>query len=274
MTTLFHEDEDERPDREVTLGIGSLLSIFFGVVLVCGIFFGFGYSMGRRNVQAGPVARTAKPSPTSPSVANDEAAANETATPDTAVKGEPHDSAIASKDGAPKESTPKESAPKESAPAVSESGKASTKEARKSAPASAESAGDDSAAAADKPARPAHPANAVPPATLAAVPVTHRPAPPGKPRAGIGASGPPPAAPVDEPPAPGRPMMVQIAAVSRQEDAEVLAGALRKRGFAPQVKSGSADKFFHVQVGPFSDKQQAESMKQHLLADGYNAILK
>ena len=68
--------------------------------------------------------------------------------------------------------------------------------------------------------------------------------------------------------------MVQIAAVSRQEDAEVLAGALRKRGFAPQVKSGTADKFFHVQVGPFADKAQAESMKQHLLADGYNAILK
>lgn len=68
--------------------------------------------------------------------------------------------------------------------------------------------------------------------------------------------------------------MVQIAAVSRQEDAEVLAGALRKRGFSPQVHSGTTDKFFHVQVGPFSDKDQAEAMKQHLLADGYNAILK
>jgi cell division septation protein DedD len=68
--------------------------------------------------------------------------------------------------------------------------------------------------------------------------------------------------------------MVQIAAVSRQEDAEVLAGALRKRGFSPQVHGGTADKFFHVQVGPFSDKSEAETIKQHLLADGYNAIVK
>jgi hypothetical protein len=27
-------------------------------------------------------------------------------------------------------------------------------------------------------------------------------------------------------------------------------------------------------VGPFTDKTQAETIKQHLLADGYNAIMK
>ncbi len=68
--------------------------------------------------------------------------------------------------------------------------------------------------------------------------------------------------------------MVQIAAISRQEDAEVLAGALRKHGFNPSVRPGTTDKLFHVQVGPFTDKAQAESIKQHLLADGYNAIMK
>ncbi len=51
MNSLFDEDDREEPksDADLTLGIGSLLSIFFGVVLICGIFFGFGYSMGRRN---------------------------------------------------------------------------------------------------------------------------------------------------------------------------------------------------------------------------------
>ena len=68
--------------------------------------------------------------------------------------------------------------------------------------------------------------------------------------------------------------MVQIAAISRQEDAEVLAGALRKRGFSPSVHPGAGDKLYHVQVGPFTDKAQAEAMKQRLLADGYNAIMK
>jgi cell division septation protein DedD len=81
-------------------------------------------------------------------------------------------------------------------------------------------------------------------------------------------------APGDSPIVPGQPIMVQIAAVSRQEDAEVLAGALRKRGFTPTVRPGTGDKFFHVQVGPFTDKTQADAVKQHLLSDGYNAIVR
>ena len=32
---------------EITLSTASLLGIFFGLVLICGVFFGFGYSMGR-----------------------------------------------------------------------------------------------------------------------------------------------------------------------------------------------------------------------------------
>src|SRR5882757_4695563 len=54
MKSLFEENDREEPnaDADLTLGIGSLLSIFFGVVLICGIFFGFGYSMGRRNARA------------------------------------------------------------------------------------------------------------------------------------------------------------------------------------------------------------------------------
>ena len=256
MTTLFHEDEDQ-PDKEVTLGMGSLLSIFFGVVLVCGIFFGFGYSMGRRNVQSSAVA-TAVKKPAAPAAATDEVPTT-TSTIASEAKPEPHDAAPA---------------PREAAAPAPDEPKAVAKLAKKS-DATATDSNQGPAPAAEKQAKPIHAAAAPPaPATLAAVPFAHRPTLPGKPHAGIGATGPPPAAPVDELPLPGHPVMVQIAAVSRQEDAEVLAGALRKRGFSPQVKSGTTDKFFHVQVGPFADKEQAEAMKQHLLADGYNAILK
>ena len=34
-------------DTEIALGTRSLLAIFFGLVLVCAIFFGLGYSVGR-----------------------------------------------------------------------------------------------------------------------------------------------------------------------------------------------------------------------------------
>ena len=69
-------------------------------------------------------------------------------------------------------------------------------------------------------------------------------------------------------------IMVQIAAVSHQEDADLHEGALRSRGYSVTARPASSDGFIHVQVGPFSDKKAAEAMKQRLLADGYNAILK
>ena len=68
--------------------------------------------------------------------------------------------------------------------------------------------------------------------------------------------------------------MVQVAAVSHQEDADLLVGALRGRGYVVTARQGASDGFIHVQVGPFSSKPAAEAMRQRLLADGYNAILK
>src|SRR5579863_312018 len=49
MRTLFDTDEEELEGKasEITLSTASLLGIFFGLVLICGVFFGFGYSMGR-----------------------------------------------------------------------------------------------------------------------------------------------------------------------------------------------------------------------------------
>ncbi len=47
-----HDPERERRDTELTLGSGTLLAIFFGLVLICGLCFGMGYAVGRHT--AGP----------------------------------------------------------------------------------------------------------------------------------------------------------------------------------------------------------------------------
>jgi cell division septation protein DedD len=67
--------------------------------------------------------------------------------------------------------------------------------------------------------------------------------------------------------------MVQIAAVSHQEDADVLTGALRKRGYVVTARRDPVDGLLHVQVGPFATHSEANSMRQRLLDDGYNAII-
>jgi DedD protein len=68
--------------------------------------------------------------------------------------------------------------------------------------------------------------------------------------------------------------MVQVAAVSKREDADILVSALQKRQYPAFVASASGDALFHVQVGPFNDADAAESMRSRLAADGYNAIVK
>lgn len=69
--------------------------------------------------------------------------------------------------------------------------------------------------------------------------------------------------------------MVQVAAVSRQEDAEILVNALRKKQYPVlMVANVPGDSLFHVQVGPFTDPKEAEAMRSRLAGDGYNAIVK
>jgi cell division septation protein DedD len=73
---------------------------------------------------------------------------------------------------------------------------------------------------------------------------------------------------------PGGSYTVQVAAVTKQEDADILASALRKKQYPVFIASSVGDALFHVQVGPFSSQQDAETMKNRLSADGYNAIVK
>jgi cell division septation protein DedD len=72
----------------------------------------------------------------------------------------------------------------------------------------------------------------------------------------------------------GSSFMVQVAAVSKQEDAEILVTALRKKQYPVFIANAVGDPLFHVQVGPFSDKKDAEAMRTRLAGDGYNAIVK
>ena len=67
--------------------------------------------------------------------------------------------------------------------------------------------------------------------------------------------------------------MVQIAAVSNPEDAQVLADALRKHGYAVVARRDPTDNLIHVRIGPFATLAEANSWKMKLLGDGYNAIV-
>ncbi len=68
---------------------------------------------------------------------------------------------------------------------------------------------------------------------------------------------------------------VQVAAVSRQEDAESLVEALKKKQYpAFAANNSSADEYYHVQVGPYAELKEAEAMRARLVGDGYNPILK
>lgn len=68
-------------------------------------------------------------------------------------------------------------------------------------------------------------------------------------------------------------IMVQIAAVSHIDDADVLVNALRRRGYAVSARRELADSLIHVQVGPFTNRTEADAMKLKLLNDGYNAVV-
>jgi DedD protein len=68
--------------------------------------------------------------------------------------------------------------------------------------------------------------------------------------------------------------VVQVAAVSHQEDAELLVNALRTKGYPVSAHTVPQDQFFHIQVGPFNNLKDAQAAKQRLLADGYQPIIK
>src|SRR5215468_4987254 len=54
MSPISPSHVDETTDTEITLGTGKMLALFFGLVILCAVFFGMGFSMGRNSVKSGP----------------------------------------------------------------------------------------------------------------------------------------------------------------------------------------------------------------------------
>jgi cell division septation protein DedD len=233
---LDAEEEEETTAREITLSTASLLGIFFGLVLICGVFFGFGYSLGRGTEQGAQAASLRTGSAGSTGESDDAT---------TAATQQPVAPAAQAQDQAPQ---------KADVPVVVKHAKADDADeasGEDAAPAPPKHVSQALVAAESAVAQPKPSARIAPPVTVAAAPaLSAAPAPGG-----------------------GKPM-VQIAAVARQEDADVLVSALRQRGYGVVVRNEPQDKLLHVQVGPFADRTQATAMKQKLLSDGYNAIIK
>lgn len=136
MRGVFDEFEPElerpRRDTEVTLGTGTLLAIFLGLLLLCALCFGIGYEVGRRSLPtttnlspstvSAPVS-SSKPSAAAPVTAPQAApAAAETVDNSLSVPTPSEDTGAAFADeSAPPQARPAFSAQKSAAPRDSHS---------------------------------------------------------------------------------------------------------------------------------------------------------
>ena len=69
-----------------------------------------------------------------------------------------------------------------------------------------------------------------------------------------------------------KPLMVQVAAIAVDKDADVLVGTLRKHGYVVSIRR-EGDHLIHVRTGPFTSRADALAMKQRLVRDGYTAVI-
>lgn len=214
MNSPYHSDSNlpelnDSDDREISLGTSTVLGIFFALALVCALFFGFGYSMGRRSAQSGTPSMQTASSPASSSSTKPLSGTSATPAPSATSNAQ-----LAS------DTTGNHTVPGEQ-PTT------------------------------DKPAE-------VPAPTTASVslPLGSKPAPTPTVSTATGS------------------FVVQIAAVSHKQDADILVSALQRHGYDVAIHQEPQDKLLHVQVGPFTAKKDADAMRLRLLADGYNAIVK
>ena len=226
MNTRYENDlyEPAEQDREISLSTTTILGIFFALALLCAVFFGFGYSMGRKSAQ--PVSGGSSEVTTRSDNTSSKPAPGSPATPSTSSAGRP--SASESQSAI---------MPLDSPNPVSEGSP------RAPSPVKAAVASPRSEVPAELPTR-----SAIKPAGI--IPVAAALASPGS-------------------------SVVQVAAMSHQEDADVVAVDLKRRGYTVAIRREPQDKLFHVQIGPFSNKKEADAMRQRLQTDGYNnAIVK
>jgi septal ring-binding cell division protein DamX len=67
---------------------------------------------------------------------------------------------------------------------------------------------------------------------------------------------------------------LQVAALRREADAMTLASHLQKKRFPAFVVSPQGDKYYRVQVGPYTDQKSAEAARKGLEGAGFKAIVK
>jgi cell division septation protein DedD len=68
-------------------------------------------------------------------------------------------------------------------------------------------------------------------------------------------------------------LILQVAALTKQDDALDIASSLQKRHFAAYVSPPQKDKFYRVQVGPFKDQKSADAAKKGLENAGFRAFV-
>lgn len=68
--------------------------------------------------------------------------------------------------------------------------------------------------------------------------------------------------------------MLQVAALRAAPDALALAEHLKKKNFPAFVAAPQGDKYYRVQVGPYSDPKSAENARKGLEGAGFKAIVK
>lgn len=209
-------------DREISLGAPAILGIFFALALICAVFFGFGYSVGRKSARA----------------ANAAVAASGATAADASGNGlpKPAPGSPASQPAAPAAQPQTASTP---APVAVQAGPAAT--AAPPVPSGNAATPADGMIVGDKPPSPRM-ARDNPPASPAIA------------RNGT--------------------FMVQVAAVSSQDVANILLASLRRKGYDVVVRHEPQDNLLHVQIGPFATRKDAKAMQQRVLADGFNAIVK
>ncbi|HWP84159.1 MAG TPA: SPOR domain-containing protein [Terriglobia bacterium] len=69
-------------------------------------------------------------------------------------------------------------------------------------------------------------------------------------------------------------IVVQVSALTRQEDAESLVSLLQEKNLPVLVTTGENDPLFHVVVGPYKSEAEAQKIKQLLEQDGFRPFLR
>ena len=231
-------------DTEITLGVGKLLGLFLLLAAICAIFFSIGFSLGKTSGHEQAV--------------NDQpAAAGVAADSGPSTSNDPKPSAAVATKSDP------ESTPAPASNTADQQGSLTFYNAVKQND-KAQQVATESKAAAEQATGPKVVAAAAPATVPAIIPPT-----------AANARGSEVMSHTSPVTGPGT-MVVQIAAVSREDDAVALAGALRKKNYNVFVVNNPVtnDKLYHVQVGPFSTLADAEAMKAKLVAEGYSPIIK